>query len=216
MGHARSTFSCTLSSPTTQRPRNLYSVVSTCKSHLRQEEMHCQEALFFEVNENPSVSQNCDYASPSKALAIRAIVIGQQIDVVAGDFNGKAWRCSNRDNISTIDEAFADSALRRRALHFCGEHRFQTTGLTSVDSLNHRVQIIIGKYACMVHSPSHAKPSVYVPTIIVAIMKHDTTWISSIGATLNHSMMCMTDEFSSKNVLQLVHTGTKNGILAKS
>ena len=44
-------------------------------------------------------------------LTIRAIMIGQQIDVVAGDFNGTAWRCSNRDNISTIDEAFADCAL---------------------------------------------------------------------------------------------------------
>ena len=44
-------------------------------------------------------------------LRIRAIMIGQQIDVVAGDFNGKAWRCSNRDNISTIDEDFADCAL---------------------------------------------------------------------------------------------------------
>ena len=31
-------------------------------------------------------------------------MIGQQIDLVAGDFNGTAWRCSNRDNISTIDE----------------------------------------------------------------------------------------------------------------
>ena len=42
---------------------------------------------------------------------IRAIMIAQQIDVFAGDFNGTAWRCSNRDNISTIDEAFADCAL---------------------------------------------------------------------------------------------------------
>ena len=41
-------------------------------------------------------------------LTIRAIMIGQQIDVVAGDFNGTAWRCSNQGNISTIDEAFAD------------------------------------------------------------------------------------------------------------
>ena len=44
-------------------------------------------------------------------LTIRATMIGQQIDVVAGDFNGTAWRCSNRDNISTIDEAFANCAL---------------------------------------------------------------------------------------------------------
>ena len=44
-------------------------------------------------------------------LTICAIMIGQQIDLVAGDFNGTAWRCSNRDNMSTIDEAFADCAL---------------------------------------------------------------------------------------------------------
>ena len=44
-------------------------------------------------------------------LTIRAIVIGQHVHLVAGDFNGTAWRCSNRNTISTIDEAFADFAL---------------------------------------------------------------------------------------------------------
>ena len=44
-------------------------------------------------------------------LTIRVIMIGHQIDLVAGDFNGTAWRCSNRDNISTIDEAFEDCGL---------------------------------------------------------------------------------------------------------
>ena len=44
-------------------------------------------------------------------LTIRAIMIDQQIDLVADDFNGTAWRCSNRDNISSVDEAFADCAL---------------------------------------------------------------------------------------------------------
>ena len=44
-------------------------------------------------------------------LTIGAIMISQQVDLVAGDFNGTAWRCSNRDNISTIDEAFVDCAL---------------------------------------------------------------------------------------------------------
>ena len=70
-------------------------------------------------------------------LTVRAIMIGQQIDMVAGDFNGTAWRYSKRDNISTIDEAFADCAFqRRRDLHFCADpDRFQTTGLPSVGSL---------------------------------------------------------------------------------
>ena len=44
-------------------------------------------------------------------LTIRAIMIGQHVGLVAGDFNGTAWRCSNGNNISTIDEAFADCAL---------------------------------------------------------------------------------------------------------
>ena len=46
-----------------------------------------------------------------RLITIRAIMIGQQIDLVAGDFNGTAWRCGNRKNISTIEEAFADCAL---------------------------------------------------------------------------------------------------------
>ena len=41
-------------------------------------------------------------------LTIRAVMLGEHVDQVAGDFNGTAWRCSNRNNISTIEEAFAD------------------------------------------------------------------------------------------------------------
>ena len=37
---------------------------------------------------------------------LRAIMISQEVDLVAGDFNGTAWRCRSRDDISTIDEAF--------------------------------------------------------------------------------------------------------------
>ena len=44
-------------------------------------------------------------------LTIRAVMLGEHVDLVAGDFNGTAWRCSNRNNISTIEEAFADCAL---------------------------------------------------------------------------------------------------------
>ena len=42
---------------------------------------------------------------------IRALMISQNVDLVAGDFNGTAWRCRSRDNISTIDEVFSDCAL---------------------------------------------------------------------------------------------------------
>ena len=44
-------------------------------------------------------------------LTLRAVVTSQEVDLVAGDFNGTAWRCRSRDNLSTIDEAFADCAL---------------------------------------------------------------------------------------------------------
>ena len=44
-------------------------------------------------------------------LTIRAIMISQQIDLVAGYFNGTAWRCRRRNNISAIDEAFTDCAF---------------------------------------------------------------------------------------------------------
>ena len=44
-------------------------------------------------------------------LTIRAVMLGEQVDLVAGDFNGAAWRCDNRNNISTIEEAFADCSL---------------------------------------------------------------------------------------------------------
>ena len=44
-------------------------------------------------------------------LTLRAIMISPAVDLVAGDFNGTAWRCRNKDNISTFDEAFSDCAL---------------------------------------------------------------------------------------------------------
>ena len=44
--------------------------------------------------------------------SIRALMISQNIDLVAGDFNGAAWRCRSRDNLRTIDEVFSDCALR--------------------------------------------------------------------------------------------------------
>ena len=41
----------------------------------------------------------------------RSLMISQEVDLVAGDFNGTARRCRSRDNISTIDEVFSDCAL---------------------------------------------------------------------------------------------------------
>ena len=44
-------------------------------------------------------------------LTLRAFMISQEVDLVAGDFNGTAWHCRSKDNLSTVDEAFTDSTL---------------------------------------------------------------------------------------------------------
>ena len=38
-------------------------------------------------------------------------MISQEVDLVAGDSNGTAWRYHSKDNLSTIHEASADCAL---------------------------------------------------------------------------------------------------------
>ena len=46
------------------------------------------------------------------SLTIRAVVLEEHVDLVAGDFNGAAWRESSGNNpqpISTLEEAFADT-----------------------------------------------------------------------------------------------------------
>ena len=43
-------------------------------------------------------------------LINRDIMISQEVDLVAGDFNGTAWRYRSKDNLSTLDDAFTDSA----------------------------------------------------------------------------------------------------------
>ena len=99
---------------------------------------------------------------------------------------------------------------RRRALHHCGDpDRFQTTGLTFVGSFNLLIQIGIGRFACMVRSPSHTKLSACVQPWEVAIMRHGATWISSIGAVTNHITENLTDEFYSKSVLRRTITASR-------
>ena len=89
MGSARCSFTCLISSCRSQRSKVLCCVVATYQQHLRQEERHHQEAH--------------SHSSCHKDFS--------KVDLVAGEFNGTAWRCSNRDNISATDEAFTDCAL---------------------------------------------------------------------------------------------------------
>ena len=88
-------------------------------------------------------------------LTIRAVMLDENVDLVAGDFNGAAWRCDNRNNISTIEEAFVDCALAmppgRTPLWEPGS--VPGIGLTFVFSSNRLNPIGTGKYGFMVLSP---------------------------------------------------------------
>ena len=107
--------------------------------------------------------------------------------------------------------------LRHRAPHHFGDlDPFRITGQTSVDFSNHRVLIDFGKCARMVHAQSHEKHSACDRLIKVAIMKHGIIWTLSTGATLGPKKAIMIGTYLSKNDLQIVHTGTKHDVLAKS
>ena len=45
-------------------------------------------------------------------LTIRPVMLDEQVDLAAGDFNGAAWRgTTNANNISIIEKTFADCEL---------------------------------------------------------------------------------------------------------
>ena len=154
MGFARNTLSCIISSTSTQRPGETFTVLSLHISNIYAKKRVVAKKLI---------------------LSFRAFMIGQHVDLVAGHFNGTAWRCSSRDNISSIEEAFADCALPTPPGPTPLFGRFQTTGRTCVDSSSHRAQIGIGKCACTAHFPFHMKLLAYDQTIKVAIMRHGST-----------------------------------------
>ena len=70
---------------------------------------------------------------------LRAIMMSQEVDLVAGDFNATVWRCRSRDNLSTIDEASADClAYATGHLSVVGTQiHSEQKGQTSVDFSNH-------------------------------------------------------------------------------
>ena len=198
MGYARCSFTCLISSTTSQRSEVLYCVVPAYQQHLREEERHRQ-----------------------LILALCAIIISQEVDLVAGDFNGTAWRCCSRNNLSTFYEAFTDCAFPTPP----GSTPFVETWINSGQLgrrlrifSNHQVLTVFffGKCTSMVHSPSHGKPLVYVPPIKVTITTYGFIWTSWIGTTAGPSKVNMIGTFPSKKDLQLVHTGTRKDVLAKS
>ena len=91
MGSTRSAFTCLLSSTSSQRPDNVYSSVLTYEQYVR-------------------LKKRCIWKKLIRT--VRAVMLDEHKDLVAGDFNGAAWRGGNRNNILVpLKEAFADCAL---------------------------------------------------------------------------------------------------------
>ena len=79
-------------------------------------------------------------------LTLRATMISQEVDLVAGDFNGTAWRCRSRENLSTVDEAFADCLAYATGFHHCGDpDPSRTLGQTCAVSSSHPTLNVSGK-----------------------------------------------------------------------
>ena len=80
-------------------------------------------------------------------LTLRAVMISQEVDLVAGDFNGTAWRYRGKDNLSCIDEAFMDSILPTPpgSTPLWDLVPFWTNGQTSADFSNHLALNDLGK-----------------------------------------------------------------------
>ena len=72
-------------------------------------------------------------------LTLRAVMISQEVVLVASDFNGTAWRYRGKDNLSTVDKAFMDSILLTPPgpTLLWDLVPFQTIGQTSADFSNH-------------------------------------------------------------------------------
>ena len=110
-------------------------------------------------------------------LTLRAIMISQEVDLDAGDFSGTVWRCRNRDNLGTIDEAFTDCALPTPP----GPTPLWGPG-SIPDKLGRRLRISqttgfsidFGKCISMVHSPSPRKTFGLRPTDQSC---HHETWL---------------------------------------
>ena len=119
MGHARCSFTCHISSITVSGQK-YFTVLSLHISNIYAKKKGIAKKLI---------------------LTLRAIMISQELDLGAGDFNGTAWRYRSKDNLSTIDEAFAYCALPTPPgpTPLWGPDPSRTIGQTSADFSNHRV-----------------------------------------------------------------------------
>ena len=92
-------------------------------------------------------------------LAVRTVMLQQHVDMVAGDFNGAAWRRPSGSD--PRPSALLKNYLSTRAYPchpaphcYGGQEACQVNGLTCAGSWNHRVLKQNGKFVCKEPSPS--------------------------------------------------------------
>ena len=114
-------------------------------------------------------------------LTIRAIMQEEHVHLVAGDFNGAAWRLSDGNNpqpTSTLEEAFADTdlpmSLGATPLWGPGALPCEWTDVWVFLSL--RTLLKNGRSVCMELSLFTTRSSASVHKIKVAIMRCGCTW----------------------------------------
>ena len=197
MGLINCSFTCLISAITSDRPEVLCSALSLHISNVYAKKKSIAKKL---------------------SLTLRAFMISQEVDLVAGDFNGTAWRHRGKDNLSTTDEAFMDSILPTPlGPHHCGDlDPLWTIGRTSVDFSNHLALSDPGKWISTVHFPSRGKHLAWDRMIKAAIMKHGSIWISSIGATHGPGNIRTSHAFQKKKDPRLVLMEIPNDELARS
>ena len=94
-------------------------------------------------------------------LTIRAVMLQELVDLVAGEFNGAAWRrqCGgDRKLTSIIEEAFADTNLPvpPGPPPLWDKARCRANGLMYVGLSSHQTHMKSGRYAYILHLPTLA------------------------------------------------------------
>ena len=145
-------------------------------------------------------------------LTIRAVMLDEKVDLVAGDFSGAAWRRDNSNNNSIIEEAFEDCDLPMPP----GPHRhgvleqFQVIGRTCVDSSTPLlIRMDNGKFVYTAHSPFTTKLLVSARLTRVASTRPDSTLTLSNGAANSHTTKDTIEGSSCKNALRRTITANR-------
>ena len=106
-------------------------------------------------------------------FAVRVVLCQEQVDMVAGDFNGAAWRKKNghdQQRDRTIEEVFANTniPIPHGSSPLRVQETFQENGPTYVDSSSRRTLTVSGRYVGTAHSKSIAMLSAVDPPTKVA------------------------------------------------